>query len=116
MRTKFAPRGKWNLYMILGFAAILTISTWALSAVRSTHDECFASLPWWVGDEKKPAIVLLSFLMAVFIGLAVIIWFGLFRHVKIEPQERISASRDFYYLLLGAILLVSLIFLITVSR
>ena len=116
MRTKFAQRGRWNLYLILGFTAILTIATWALSAVRSTHDTCFASLPWWVGDEKKPAIVLLSLLMGVFVGLALIIWFGLFRHVKIEPQERISASRDFYYLLLGAILLVSLTILVELSH
>ncbi|KAI9685570.1 MAG: hypothetical protein M1822_004428 [Bathelium mastoideum] len=105
MRVKFAPRRKWNLYAILGFASILTIATWALSAVRSRHNACFASLPWWVGDEKKPAIVLLSLLMGVFVTLAFIIWVGLFRTVKIEPQERISASRDFYYLLLGAVLL-----------
>ncbi|KAI9709088.1 MAG: hypothetical protein M1820_003534 [Bogoriella megaspora] len=105
MRTKFAPRGKWNLYLILGFTGILTIATWALSAVRSVHDRCFASLPWWVGDQTRPAIVLLSLLMGVFFGLAFMIWLSLSRTVKVEPQERISASRDFYYLILGAVLL-----------
>ena len=107
MKTKFGPRNKWNLYAIIGFASVLTIATWSLSAVRSHLDRCFASLPWWVGDEKRPAVVLLGLLMGVFMALAFIIWVGLFKTVKIEPQERISASRDFYYLLLATALLVS---------
>ncbi|KAF2648581.1 hypothetical protein K491DRAFT_708629 [Lophiostoma macrostomum CBS 122681] len=101
---RFAPRGKWNASMCLGIIGFLTLLTWIPTVVFPMYNFCFGSLIWVADRYKLGSIVLLSVLVLSSLLLAAIISIQLMRTSDVDPNERISASRMCYYLLIVALL------------
>jgi hypothetical protein len=104
---RFAPRWKWTIPICLGCIALLTLGTWIPTAVVKQSDRCFGSLVWWIADYALIGAGMISCFIFFYCVLAVVIGLRLLRTAKIDPDERISASRMVYYLIFGMILLVS---------
>ena len=104
---RFAPRRKWNTLICLGIIGFLALLTWIPTVVFPMFNFCFGSLIWVVDRYKLGSIALLSILVASLVFLAATISIQLMRSSDIDPNERISASRMCYYLLIVAIVYVS---------
>jgi hypothetical protein len=104
---RFAPRGKWNAAICLGIVGFLTLLTWIPTIVFPMFNFCFGSLIWVVDRYKLGSIVLLGVIVISSLVLAAMISIQLMRTSDVDPNERISASRMCYYLLVVALLYVS---------
>ncbi|KAF2462373.1 hypothetical protein BDY21DRAFT_277458 [Lineolata rhizophorae] len=107
-KVKFAPRGKWNTPVCIIVLAILLLLTWIPTVVKKSRRFCFGSISWWPFQYAFLVLVILSILEFLFIILGTVIGLQLLRSVNVDPNERIAASRMFYYLLL-AILLIAFV-------
>lgn len=70
------------------------------------HTHCLASLIWWASFWARAGVVINTMLVTLYVLVAGVIAYQLFRTVKIERDERIAASRMVYYLVVGIVLMV----------
>ncbi len=84
----------------------MTFLTWIPSNVTKTTDRCVGSLVWWVYEYATAATAIVSALIFLFIVLAITIGFRLVKSVKLDPSDRIAASRMVYYLAFGVLVQV----------
>lgn len=108
-KHRFAARGRWNTLICWVVVVTLLAVTWIPSQVDpARYDKCIASLVWWAAPWSRIAIVINALLILVYVFVAALIAFQLFRTVEVDREERIAASRMVYYLGVGVILMVSL--------
>lgn len=105
---RFAPRGKWNASICVGVIAFMLLLTWMPTVAWPMYNRCFGSLIWFPVRYELIAIVIISVLVALFVLLAALISTQLMRSGNVDPNERIAASRMCYYLLMAALLYVSI--------
>lgn len=106
-KERFAPRGKWNTSICIAVIAFMLLLTWIPTIVWPMTRHCFASLIWFPIRYEFVALVLISIMIFSFLALAALISIQLMRTVKVDPNERISASRMCYYLIIATIIYVS---------
>ncbi|KAF2015344.1 hypothetical protein BU24DRAFT_450080 [Aaosphaeria arxii CBS 175.79] len=101
---RFAPRGKWNTSICIGIISFLLLLTWMPTVIWPMFNRCFGSLVWFPVRYELIAICILSVLVFFFLLLAALISIQLMRTTKIDPNERIAASRMCYYLLISTLI------------
>jgi hypothetical protein len=104
---RFAPRGKWNTTICIAVVTLMVLLTWLPTLVWPMFNRCFGSLIWYSMRYDLLALILLSVLVFICLLLAAIISIQLMRTTDVDPNERISASRMSYYLLVIALIYVS---------
>lgn len=104
---RFAARGKWNTTVCIVVVSFLLLLTWMPTIVWPASNRCFGSLIWYPMRYDLLTLVILSVLVFLCLLLAAIISIQLMRTSGMDPNERISASRMSYYLLVIALIYVS---------
>ena len=103
----FGPRRRWTTRICLAVFGLLVLFTWLPSNIIQSPDRCFGDIVWRPIKYKNMALAILSFMIVAFMVMAVIIGMRLVRVVNIDPNERIAASRVFYYLIAAIVVHVS---------
>ena len=104
---RFAPRGKWNTTICIAVVSFLLLLTWMPTIAWPMSNRCFGSLIWYTMRYDLLTLVLLCTLVFSCLLLAAIISIQLMRTSNLDPNERISASRMSYYLLVISLIYVS---------
>lgn len=107
-RTRFAPRPKYTTSVCTLVALIMSILTWITTRLHTPSKKCFGDMVWRSIRSAPLGVVISSFLIPSFIMMAAIIALQLRRTVNVDPNERIAGTRMVYYLLLSAVLYVSI--------
>jgi NADH:ubiquinone oxidoreductase subunit 6 (subunit J) len=105
---RFAPRGKWNTTICIAVVSFLLLLTWMPTIAWPMYNRCFGSLIWFPMRYDLLTLVILSILVFSCLLLAATISIQLMRTPNMDHNERISASRMTYYLLVVALIYVSL--------
>lgn len=106
---KFSPRGKWNTPICLAALFLLVILTFIPTVASPSFDRVFGALIFFSATKYNfMSIVILSIMVGLFVLLAAIIGIQLIRLSDVDPNERISASRMTYFLVVAAIIYVSI--------
>jgi hypothetical protein len=106
---RFAPRGKWNTTACISAVSVLLLITWMPTIVWPMYNRCFGSLIWFAMRYDLLTLIILCVLAFLCLLLAAIISIQLMRTPDMDPNERISASRMSYYLIVIALVYVSTI-------
>ncbi|KAF9731999.1 hypothetical protein PMIN06_000218 [Paraphaeosphaeria minitans] len=101
---RFAPKGKWTTTICIGSICFLTLMMWIPTIAWPMYNRCFASLIWYPMRYELLMMVVLVILISMFLILAAIIGIQLMRTSKVDPNQRIAASRMCYYLIMSALL------------
>lgn len=107
-RTRFAPRPKYTTSICTLIALIMSVLTWLSTRLRMPRNKCFGDMIWRSIRSAPLGVVICSFLIPSFIMMAAIIALQLHRTVNVDPNERVAGTRMVYYLLLSAVLYVSI--------
>lgn len=105
---RFAPRGKWNTTICIAVVSFLLLLTWIPTIAWPMYNRCFGSLIWFPMRYDLLTLVILCIVVFFCLLLAAIISIQLMRTSNMDPNERISASRMCYYLLIVSLIYVSL--------
>ncbi len=105
-KPKFPRQGKWNVPICFLAVALLLLVVWVPSKIQPAHDRCLADLMSWTSHYAMLGAVVLSAILVILIAIAVVIFLQLVKNVKIEPNERIAATRAVAYIVLVVILMV----------
>ncbi|KAL8808960.1 MAG: hypothetical protein Q9200_003849 [Gallowayella weberi] len=81
--------------------------TWIPSYIAPSRGICPATLIWWSTHYAKIGLAISSGLLLTFVVGAIMITDHLMRTVELDHNQRISASRVVYYLIMTTSLLVS---------
>ena len=103
---RFAPRGKWNTLTCLIIIFVLLFATWIPTIVWPMFNRCLGSLVWFTVRYEMISIIVLIVMVSSFFIMAALISIQLMRSSDIDPNERISASRMCYYLLMVSVVYV----------
>ncbi|KAF2028580.1 hypothetical protein EK21DRAFT_101751 [Setomelanomma holmii] len=101
---RFAPRGKWNTTICIALVAFILLATWMPTVIWPMFNRCFGSLIWFSMRYDLLTLILLAVLVFFCLLLAAIISIQLMRSTDVDTNERISASRMCYYLLVIALI------------
>lgn len=104
---RFAPRGKWNTTICVAVVAFLILLTWMPTIVWPMYNRCFGSLIWFPMRYDLLTLIILCVLVFFLLLLAALISIQLMRTPEMDPNERISASRMTYFLIVAALIYVS---------
>lgn len=104
---RFAPRGKWNTTICIAAVSVLLLVTWMPTVAWPMYNRCFGSLIWFSMRYDLLTLIILCILAFLCLLLAAIISIQLMRTPDMDPNERISASRMSYYLIVIALIYVS---------
>lgn len=105
--TRFSPRGQWTTKICLMVVGLMLLLTWIPTIVWQTPNHCFGSLVWYPIRYEFVALIILCVMLFFFLALTAIISIQLMRSTKVDPNERIAASRMCYYLVVASIIYVS---------
>ena len=105
---RFAPRGKWNTISCIAAIVLFVVLTWIPTIAWPMFNRCFGSLIWFPMRYDLLTLVLLIVLVSLLLLLAAVISIQLMRPADVDLNERIAASRMVYYLLVTAVIYVSL--------
>ncbi|KAF9701500.1 hypothetical protein EKO04_000206 [Ascochyta lentis] len=108
-KERFAPRGKWNTILCICVVAFFLLLTWIPTIAWPMLNRCFGSLIFFPMRYDLLTLVLLVILVSLLLLLAAIISVQLMRNAEVDPNERIAASRMFYYLLLTSVIYILVI-------
>ncbi|KAH3908562.1 hypothetical protein HBI56_215800 [Parastagonospora nodorum] len=107
LRTeRFAPRGKWNTTICIAVVSFLLMLTWMPTIAWPMYNRCFGSLIWFPMRYDLLTLVILCILVFFCLLLAAIISIQLMRTSNMDHNERISASRMCYYLLVVSLIYI----------
>jgi hypothetical protein len=104
--SSFAPRGKWDVPILLGVVVLMEIGVWIPTHLDPEMDRCFASLAWFVEHFGRLSLILLSITGGLTILFAIVIFYRLTTLVSIPQCQRIAASQMVYYLVLSTVSMV----------
>ena len=105
-QERFAPRGKWNTTICVGVVSFLLLLTWMPTIAWPMYNRCFGSLIWFPMRYDLLTLIILCILIFFLLLLAALISIQLMRTPNMDPNERISASRMTYFLLVAALIYV----------
>jgi hypothetical protein len=105
---RFDQRGKWNTTICIAVVSFLLLLTWMPTIAWPMYNRCFGSLIWFPMRYDLLTLSILCTLVFFCLLLAAIISIQLMRTSKMDHNERISASRMCYYLLVVALIYVSI--------
>ncbi|KAH8712209.1 hypothetical protein GQ44DRAFT_742590 [Phaeosphaeriaceae sp. PMI808] len=103
---RFAARGKWNTTICLAVVSFLSLLTWMPTVVWPMYNRCFGSLIWFPMRYDLLMMAILCVLVFFCLLMAAIISIQLMRTSDMDLNERISASRMCYYLLVVAMIYI----------
>ncbi|KAF1833121.1 hypothetical protein BDW02DRAFT_394790 [Decorospora gaudefroyi] len=101
---RFAPRGKWNTTICVAVISFMLLLTWVPTVAWPMANTCFGSLIWFPMRYDLLMLVLLCILVSSLLVLAAFISIQLMRTPDLDHNERISASRMVYFLLVAALI------------
>jgi hypothetical protein len=104
---RFAPRGKWNTTICIAVVSFLLLLTWMPTIAWPMYNRCFGSLIWFPMRYDLLTLVILCIVVFFCLFLAAVISIQLMRTSNMDQNERISASRMTYYLLIISLIYVS---------
>ena len=107
-QERFAPRGNWNTSICIAVVSLLLLFTWIPTIVWPMSRTCFGSLIWFPMRYDHLMLSILSVLVFFLLLLAALISIQLMRTPDLDHNERISASRMTYFLVVTALIYVSL--------
>jgi hypothetical protein len=107
-KKPFEPRGRWNVTIVLVFVGMALLAAFLVADFIRSRDECFGSLFWFVVEYADIIWAVFAAIAVLLIACAVTIFLRLSRNAKIEPGERVAASRMVFFLALAVISIVSL--------
>ncbi|KAF1844728.1 uncharacterized protein K460DRAFT_405009 [Cucurbitaria berberidis CBS 394.84] len=108
-RERFAPRGKWNTTICVGVVSFMLLLTWMPTIAWPMYNRCFGSLIWFPMRYDLLTLIILCVLVFSFLSLAALISIQLMRTSALDPNERISASRMTYFLIVAALIYILVI-------
>ncbi|CAO2648390.1 Nn.00g076570.m01.CDS01 [Neocucurbitaria sp. VM-36] len=108
-QERFAPRGKWNTTICVGVVSFLLLLTWMPTIAWPMYSRCFGSLIWFPMRYDLLMLVILCVLIFFLLLLAALISIQLMRTPNMDHNERISASRMTYFLLVAALIYILVI-------
>ncbi|KAH7089617.1 hypothetical protein FB567DRAFT_306433 [Paraphoma chrysanthemicola] len=103
---RFAPRGKWNTTICVAVVSLLLLATWLPTIIWPMFNRCFGSLIWFSMRYDLLTLILLCVLVFMCLLLAAIISIQLMRTSDMTANERISASRIVYFLLVISLIYI----------
>lgn len=103
---RFAPRGKWNTMICIGVVSFMLLLTWMPTIAWPMYNRCFGSLIWFPMRYDLLMLIILCVLISCLLLLAALLSIQLMRTPNLDPNERISASRMTYFLLVAALIYV----------
>ena len=106
-RNPFRPRGKRTNIICVIAIIILTIATWIPTRIWPNERACLGDIIWRPFRNVRVGAGISAGLIFAFITMAAIIGIQLYNTKNVDPDERISGSRMFYYLVGSAILQAS---------
>lgn len=101
---RFSPRKPWTTRICLAVFGLLLILTWLPSNIIRAPQKCYGDIIWRPFRVIPIGLGITSAMIVIFMGMAAIIGMRLIRTVNIDPNERIAASRVFYYLIASIVL------------
>lgn len=111
LRTRFAPRGRWNVAMCIGTVVALCIAALIVAAVDQAPDFCFASLFWYLRKYAPGCFGAFLSIAVMLLVVIAVVFLKLNRTPSLDSTERMAITRMIYYLCLGFISNVSARFL-----
>ncbi|KAF2710688.1 hypothetical protein K504DRAFT_376599 [Pleomassaria siparia CBS 279.74] len=105
-RERFAPRGKWNSPACLVSILALLLATWMPTIAWPMFNRCLGDLVWFTMRYELISITVLSIMVFAFFLLTAMISIQLMRTPDMDHNERISASRMCYYLLMVSVVYI----------
>ncbi|KAJ2902986.1 hypothetical protein MKZ38_010570 [Zalerion maritima] len=99
----FQERGRWMVPICLAIVGLITLVNFLVADFLRVDDKCFMSLFWFVSDYAVGIFILLAAYGALLLGTAIFLFVKLTRMSKIEPTERVNASRMIYFLALAVL-------------
>jgi hypothetical protein len=114
-RERFAARGKWNTTICVAVVSFMLLLTWIPTVAWPMSNTCFGSLIWFPMRYDLLLLIFLSVLVSSLLLLAALISIQLMRTPDLDHNERISASRMTYFLLVAALIYVSIPHFFTAS-
>lgn len=106
-RERFAPRGKWNTTICIAVVSFMVLLTWMPTVAWPMSNTCFGSLIWFPMRYDFLMMIILAVMVFCLLAVAALISIQLMRSPDLDPNERISASRMTYFLLVAALIYVS---------
>ncbi|KAF1937250.1 hypothetical protein EJ02DRAFT_62464 [Clathrospora elynae] len=103
-KERFAPRGKWNTIICVAAVSFMVLLTWMPTIIWPMAKTCFGSLIWFPMRYDFLMLIILSVLAFSLLILAAVISIQLMRTPDMDQNERISASRMTYFLLVAALI------------
>ena len=100
-KQPFAPVRKWNMTLRLATVGALYLATLLVAQFSRARDACFMSLYWYIFEYSTGTFAVLTIILAVITGGALIIFVKLSRSIKVDLSNRVTASRTVYYLIVA---------------
>ncbi|KAI9711923.1 MAG: hypothetical protein M1812_007077 [Candelaria pacifica] len=104
-KPRFRRRGKWNVPICLLAVALMLLVVWLPSKIEPSQDRCLADLMSWTSHYALLGAAMLGVISMLLIAVAVVIFIQLVKNVKVDPNERIAATRVVSYIILVVILM-----------
>lgn len=101
--TPFPERGRWMVSLCLAIIGLITLINFLVADFIRARDFCFKSLFWFVMKWAQGIFVLLAVFAITLMGAAVFVFLRLARTPKIDPTERVNASRMIFFMALAVI-------------
>ena len=102
----FEARGRRMVPICLAIIGLVAFLSFFVALFETVADRCFMSLLWYISDYAVGIFTVLVTYAAVILAIVVFILIKLIKTPKIEPTERVNASRMVYYLSLAVISIV----------
>ncbi|EMD59307.1 hypothetical protein COCSADRAFT_101775 [Bipolaris sorokiniana ND90Pr] len=103
-QERFAPRGNWNTTICIAVVSLLLMLTWIPTVVWPMSNVCFGSLIWFPMRYDRLMLSILSILVFSLLSVAALVSIQLMRTPGLDHNERISASRMTYFLIVTALI------------
>ncbi|KAF1990120.1 hypothetical protein K402DRAFT_418198 [Aulographum hederae CBS 113979] len=98
-KDRFLPRKRWTPLICLTIVTAALFATWVPTLFIKNKGKCLGDIISRAERYGAAALPILIFIMVGSIIMMIIIAVQLSRTVKIEPKERVAASRMVYYLI-----------------
>ncbi|RAR02707.1 hypothetical protein DDE82_005610 [Stemphylium lycopersici] len=103
-QDRFLPRGKWNTTISIAVVSFMLLVTWMPTVAWPMSNTCFGSLIWFPMRYDLLMLILLSVLVFSLLLVAALISIQLMRTPDLDHNERISASRMTYFLIVASLI------------
>lgn len=97
-KQPFGPRRRFNIPICLSLIGMLVLANFLVADFVRSPDLCLSSLFWFVLHYSVLCFGLLVVINSVLLICLVIIFFRLYRSIRIEETARVAASGMVYYL------------------